>query len=76
MALTIILLRAPDAATAARLSGMAQGVGYTLAAGGPLLVGLLRQLSGGFGTVPILFTLLVMLGMLSGLGAGRDMTLD
>jgi len=76
VALTIILLRAPDAATAARLSGMAQGVGYTLAAGGPLLVGLLRQLSGGFGTAPILLTGLVVLGALSGLGAGRDLTLD
>ncbi len=76
VALTIILLRAPDPATAARLSGMAQGVGYTLAAGGPLLVGLIRQWSGGFGAVPVLFTGLAILGALSGLGAGRELTLD
>ena len=71
VALTIILLRAPNAAMAARLSGMAQGVGYTLAAGGPLLVGLMRQAFGGFREVPLFLALLVLAGALSGLGAGR-----
>ena len=71
VALTIILLRAPNAAVAARLSGMAQGVGYTLAAGGPLLVGLMRQTFGGFAQVPMFLALLVLVGALSGLGAGR-----
>ncbi len=71
VALTIILLRAPNAAAAARLSGMAQGVGYTLAAGGPLLVGLMRQAFGGFKEVPFFLALLVLAGALSGLGAGR-----
>ena len=71
VALTIILLRAPNAAVAARLSGMAQGVGYTLAAGGPLLVGLMRQAFGGFTEIPWFLALLVLAGMLSGLGAGR-----
>ena len=72
VALTIILLRAPDAAAAASLSGMAQGVGYTLAASGPFVVGLLRQRAGDFGTVPIFLAILVCLGMASGFGAGRD----
>ena len=71
VALTIILLRAPNAVVAARLSGMAQGVGYTLAAGGPLLIGLMRQTFGGFAQVPIFLALLVLAGALSGLGAGR-----
>ncbi len=71
VALTIILLRAPNAAMAARLSGMAQGVGYTLAAGGPLLVGLMRQAFDGFAEVPWFLALLVLAGALSGLGAGR-----
>ncbi len=76
VALTLILLRAPDAGVAARLSGMAQGIGYTLAAGGPLLVGVLRQASGGFGSVPVLFAVLVALGTASGLAAGRAKVID
>ena len=72
VALTLILLRAPDADAAARLSGMAQGVGYTLAAIGPLLVGLLRQWRGDFSAVPWVFVGLGLAGILAGLGAGRD----
>ena len=76
VALTLILLRAPDAGVAARLSGMAQGIGYTLAAGGPLLVGVIRQVSGGFGAVPVLFAGLAALGIASGLAAGRAKVID
>ena len=76
VALTLILLRAPDAGVAARLSGMAQGIGYTLAAGGPLLVGVIRQASGGFGAVPVLFAALGALGIASGLAAGRARVID
>ncbi|RYC31935.1 MFS transporter [Lichenibacterium minor] len=76
VALTVILLRAPDAGVAARLSGMAQGIGYTLAAGGPLLVGVIRQAEGGFGAVPILFAALIALGVASGLAAGRAEIID
>ena len=72
VALTLILLRAPNAVVAARLSGMTQGIGYTLAAGGPLLVGLMRQWRGDFSAVPWLFVVLGGAGMLAGLGAGRD----
>ncbi len=77
VALTVILLRAPDAGVAARLSGMAQGIGYTLAAGGPLLVGVIRGAEGSFfGTVPILFAVLLALGVGFGLAAGRDRLID
>ena len=76
VALTLILLRAPDAGVAARLSGMAQGLGYTLAAGGPLLVGMIRQAEGGFGMVPILFLVLLLMGVASGLAAGRAKLID
>ncbi len=71
VALTLILLRAPNATVAAHLSGMAQGLGYTLAAAGPLLVGILRQWAGDFRAVPLLFVVLGFAGMLAGLGAGR-----
>ncbi|MGI3901671.1 MAG: MFS transporter [Janthinobacterium lividum] len=76
VALTLILLRAPDAGVAARLSGMAQGLGYTLAAGGPLLVGVIRQAEGGFGAVPLLFLVLLLMGVASGLAAGRARIID
>ncbi len=76
VALTLILLRAPDAGVAARLSGMAQGLGYTLAAGGPLLVGMIRQAEGGFGAVPLLFLTLLLMGVASGLAAGRARLID
>ena len=76
VALTLILLRAPDAGVAARLSGMAQGLGYTLAAGGPLLVGVIRQAEGGFGAVPLLFLVLLLMGVASGLAAGRAKLID
>ena len=55
---------------------MAQGIGYTLAAGGPLLVGVIRQAEGGFGAVPGLLVVLVVLGIASGLAAGRARIVD
>ncbi|MFD5827304.1 CynX/NimT family MFS transporter [Lentzea sp. NPDC060358] len=42
------------------LSGFAQGIAYALGALGPLLVGLLRDVSGGW-TLPLLFLLAVIL---------------
>ena len=70
--LTLVVLRAPDASHAASLSGMAQGVGYTIAALGPLLLGVVRDVSGGW-DAPIAIMLVVCAGMLlTGLGAGRD----
>jgi len=72
MALTLIALRAADSHTAARLSGMAQGVGYILAALGPLLVGVLHDATGGWNTVGALFTFIVIAALVAGLGAGRS----
>ncbi|ARS51697.1 CynX/NimT family MFS transporter [Kushneria konosiri] len=72
MALTLLALRAPDADTAAELSGMAQGFGYVLAAFGPLLVGLLHDWSGGWDVVGILLGLIGLSAMIVALGAGRD----
>lgn len=72
MALTLIAMRAADSDTAADLSGMAQGVGYTLAAMGPLLVGLLHEAAGDWHTVGILFVGIAAVALTAGLGAGRD----
>jgi CP family cyanate transporter-like MFS transporter len=70
-AMTLIILRAPDVDTAARLSSMAQGVGYTLAAIGPLLAGALRGMTGDFRASTLLFATLGALAAINGWGAGR-----
>lgn len=59
LALTTIALRARDSADTASLSGMAQGFGYLLAAAGPFLFGLLRDVTGGW-TVPFILLLTVV----------------
>lgn len=72
LALTLFALRAPDPAHAATLSGMAQSAGYLLAAGGPFLFGVLRDVTGAW-TVPLALLLVVLVCLLiSGLGAARD----
>ncbi|MGW6567013.1 CynX/NimT family MFS transporter [Streptomyces sp. NPDC054975] len=72
LALTLIVLRAGDAATASRLSGMAQTVGYLLAAAGPLAAGAVHQATGSW-TVPIVLVLCVCAAALGvGLLAARD----
>ncbi|MGM8851194.1 CynX/NimT family MFS transporter [Salinicola halophyticus] len=72
MALTLLALRAPDATTAASLSAMAQGIGYTLAAMGPLLVGVLHDWSGGWNVVGFLVSAIALAALVMALGAGRD----
>lgn len=49
MALTLINLRTRTQAGASRLSGFTQGLGYTVASLGPLLFGVLRDETGGWG---------------------------
>ena len=72
LALTLIVLRAPDAHTAARLSAMAQGVGYCLASLGPLAIGIARQATGGWGVALVVYAGLALAALACGLGAGRD----
>jgi MFS transporter, CP family, cyanate transporter len=48
LALMFIVLRSPDTAHAAALSGMAQAVGYTIAAFAPFLFGALHDLTGNW----------------------------
>lgn len=54
-AMMMIVLRARDAHVASHLSGMAQCIGYCLAAFGPLLVGLVHDWSGGFQWCSVVF---------------------
>ena len=74
LALTLIVLRSGDAVTASRLSGMAQTVGYLLAAAGPLVAGALHQATGSW-TLPISLVLCVCAASLAvGLLAARNRT--
>jgi CP family cyanate transporter-like MFS transporter len=71
LALILFVLRAPDDEHAAALSGMAQTVGYMMAAVAPLALGLLHDATGGWQA-----PLVAMLGgvvalLVCGLGAGR-----
>ncbi|HEX6468640.1 MAG TPA: MFS transporter [Streptosporangiaceae bacterium] len=70
-ALSFIGLRAADQHVAVRLSGMSQSVGYVIAALGPLGIGAVHDLTGGW-TVPTAVLLVITCLMtLPGLAAGR-----
>ncbi|WP_449621565.1 CynX/NimT family MFS transporter [Robertmurraya sp. Marseille-Q9965] len=72
LALTLMGLRVVNAEQAANLSGMAQSIGYFLAALGPFFLGLLFDILHSW-TVPLLLLVLVSLIMtIVGYGAGRN----
>lgn len=72
LGLTFIGLRASSAHQAAALSGMAQSVGYLLAACGPPLIGKLHDISGAW-ALPLIGTALLSVVMaIFGAYAGRD----
>lgn len=72
LALTFIVLRSRDAHVAAQLSGMAQGVGYLIAACGPMLVGLMRGWTGSFDASAFLFGAISVALLACAMGAGRN----
>lgn len=76
LALSFVSLRVANARQAGALSGMAQSVGYTLAATAPPLLGLVHDVSGGW-SVPLISCILVS-GALAGVGclAGRAAHID
>ena len=72
LALAFFALRSPDHGHAAALSGMAQSVGYLLAAAGPFLFGVLRDATGSW-KVPLALLLATTVCLLiAGMGAARD----
>lgn len=76
LALTMIGLRSRSHEVTSRLSGFTQSVGYTVAAVGPLAVGALFGLTGGW-TVPIGFLLLLVLPQVAaGLVAAKARYVD
>jgi MFS transporter, CP family, cyanate transporter len=71
LALLMIVLRAGDDHTAARLSSMAQGFGYLLAATGPLVMGLLHAATGGWDVALAWLVALCGVELVVGLAAAR-----
>lgn len=58
---------------AANLSGMAQGIGYTLASMGPFAVGLVHDWTGGWTALGWIFGVIGLGAIAAGLGAGRSL---
>jgi MFS transporter, CP family, cyanate transporter len=76
LALTLIVLRSPTPLVAARLGGVAQCLGYVVAAFGPLVLGALHDLTGAW-TWPTVLLIAVLVPMTAfGWYAARDRVLD
>lgn len=73
IALTLIVLRSANAPVAAALSGMTQGIGYTVASLGPLAVGVLHDVSGNWHGSAVLFVAIWLAALVCGLGGGRNL---
>ena len=73
LALSLIVMRSGSMQVTAQLSAMAQGWGYVLAAWGPLLVGLLRGMTGSYVSTAWLVIALCVATAIAGWGAGRNL---
>ncbi len=72
LSMMFFTLRTNDSQQASELSGMAQSIGYLLAALGPIVFGWLHDVTSGW-SAPLIFLLLVMpiILLIAGLGAGK-----
>jgi CP family cyanate transporter-like MFS transporter len=76
LALTLFVLRSRSAPAASELSGMAQSVGYLVAAAGPFVVGVLHDATHGWG-VPVAALLAATAALLTaGWIAGADRSVE
>lgn len=72
LALTFLSIRAKNAKDAAALSGMAQSMGYILAAIGPIIIGYMYDVTKGW-TVPLFFLMGITLAIIFfGMRAGQN----
>ncbi len=76
LALTLIVLRTGNSRLAGKLSGIAQGGGYTLAAMGPLGIGVMLQFGVGLPSVTLVLLGIVATSMGFALFAGRNRRLE
>lgn len=71
LGLSLVVLRTRTPLHTTALSGMAQGIGYIIAATGPFLVGVLYEHSQGWHSTGIFLAFTCLLVWLMGMGAGR-----
>ncbi|MFE8700614.1 CynX/NimT family MFS transporter [Cytobacillus sp. FJAT-54145] len=72
LALTLIGLRSASSSQASDLSGMAQSIGYLLAALGPIVLGVLFDVLQSW-TLPLVLLIVISIVMtMAGVGAGRN----
>ena len=71
LSLAFFVLRTRDGADAAAMSGMAQSLGYLVAASGPFLIGLLHDATDGWTAPVIVFIAVWLLIGVAGMLAGR-----
>ena len=74
LALTLIVLRGGPVASTAALSTLVQTIGYLLAAGGPLAIGLVHDISGSWTPPLIILLALLVPQTIIGLEAARNRT--
>ena len=71
LSLYLIVVRSSNTETATKLSGMAQALGYSLAATGPFIAGSLFDLTANWNYVFVLLLVLAGIKLYTGLGAAR-----
>ena len=74
LALTLIVLRGGTVTSTAGLSTLVQTVGYLVGAAGPLVIGVLHDVSGSWTPALIVLLALLVPQLLVGVAAGRDCT--
>lgn len=72
LALLFLSIRAGTANHAAQLSGMAQSIGYLLAATGPMLIGLIYDLTQKWGISLVILICIALCSSLLGMSVGRN----
>lgn len=72
LAMMFFTLRTKDGVEAAELSGMAQSIGYLLAAVGPVIIGALYDLTNEWFIPFCLLLIMAILILLNGVAAGKD----
>ncbi|SDK76840.1 MFS transporter, CP family, cyanate transporter [Franzmannia pantelleriensis] len=76
LALTLIVLRSGTHQLAGQLSGMVQGIGYCMAAAGPLSVGLMLQFGADNRMISLLLMVIITIATSCAMLAGRQRRLD
>ncbi|MFD0471508.1 hypothetical protein ACFQ0B_26770 [Nonomuraea thailandensis] len=76
LALMMLALRTRTPETTAALSAFGQSAGYLISGAGPLLVGVLREATGGWAVPYTLIFVVLAAQLLTGLYAGRNRYLE